>query len=79
MEPICPTSHPFAFAQGTKCCKYYEEVDDTDLDPACDGGPLGSASPAACCPAGESVDCSAGICSDNPSGESMISFLLRTD
>ncbi len=68
---MCPSSHPFAFNGGSKCCKWYNKIDNTGVDAACDGGNLipGDDTPEACCPLGEFVECPTGVCVDHTIAE----------
>ena len=64
---LCPKEHPFAVENGAKCCKYYNKVDDTSIDAACDGSDSQIHDPGVCCP--DSVDCQYGECINHPAGK----------
>ena len=55
-EPeYCPKSHPFAFDDGKKCCKYF----DRKNTPECDNGQgdLEFGDPETCCPGDQHQPC----------------------
>ena len=67
--PTCPVTHPFAVENGAHCCKWYNKINDGNINVACNGNDFGAADPVACCPNGESIVCWAGQCANNPAGE----------
>ena len=77
---MCPLAHPFATDNGRTCCKFFNRINDTNLDPKCDGGYLQFDDPVSCCFGQEAcVDAHYG-CEDNPltDGELAVQNMPRT-
>ena len=55
----CPESHPFAYYNGTHCCKSgFEKDESASQGEVCDGGPITLES--RCCRNDEHIECSKG-------------------
>ena len=56
----CPGTHPFAYLDGTYCCKYGVEKVDVAVGERCDGGTISLNS--VCCKDNEHTPCPIGLC-----------------
>ena len=52
---MCPYNYPFAYNQGSHCCKTQKEKEVASEGPPCDGGELSMES--SCCYANQQVEC----------------------
>ena len=60
---FCPQSHPYAYLDGSYCCKYGEENYDARAGVGCDGGPISLTS--TCCKDESYQKCPGSKCKGN--------------
>ena len=73
----CPIDHPFALADGTKCCKYYNKINNSNVNEDCDGTDFEMTDIDDCCL--DVVDCPYGECVDHPAGKGRVCVSVDTD